>query len=396
MNIQKSKHKHRRGGFGFLFNHHIAVPIHLREYYTSCELMARGHEVVWFCPPHNRRYPFSREIPRVPIKLRQTMFGDIKFYPFYLAHHLLRNNIKYVWLSGWYERDPRYLFYIIFVLKLLGFRLIYDPMDPIYEYQIANMQLVTSRKQSRALLFINAVYHIADITLMVTEEMKTALVRKGAPAKKLHVARWGTDASLFTRKNSKTDWRKRLMLEDKFVIGWLGRMNRFKGIDQIILPLMRILPQYIKNVVFLIGGKGQCDDSFSEALARENLPMILLGEVPYEDAPSFTAALDVYIIPINTETEYGRSIRPIKMIDALAMGVPVIVSDSPATRNIGDVSGSVFYANPDPGSFLNAILCVHDNYSQIKKTAQSNIEHMGKYTHQEVSKEIVDLLDCEL
>lgn len=382
----------KKCGVGFLFNHELVKPIHLREYYTSMALLARGHKVVWFCTQTKKQYPFAHAIQRETIRVRQTMLGDIKFYPFYLAAQLRKHGIGHVWISGWYERDPRYVFYTLCLLRLLGFKVTYDPMDPIYEYLMASGRSVSPRQQRHTRWWANAAYNAANHTLVVTEEMREAMVRNGAPAKKLHVAWWGTDRSLFDRNRLSADWRREYQLENRFVIGWLGQMNRFKGIEEIILPLMRELRKHIDNVLFLIGGKGEQEHLFYEARQKEDLPMKMLGEVTYEQAPLFTAALDAYIVPTNTQTEYGQSIRPIKMFDAIALGVPVVITDSMAARNIDGLATSVLYAENSYQSFLDALLRLHKNYATIKQNALQNSRHVEPYTLQHISERIADLI----
>jgi teichuronic acid biosynthesis glycosyltransferase TuaH len=57
------------------------------------------------------------------------------------------------------------------------------------------------------------------------------------------------------------------------------------------------------------------------------------GPVPYHDVPKWLAGLDVALVPYRT-TELIRRSRPLKLLDYLAAGRPVVSTDMPAAREL--------------------------------------------------------------
>lgn len=389
----KDKKKQNRygkyGAIGFIFNSCIDVPLNLREYYLSLELIKRGHLVKWFCEEKEGHYEFPYNIPKSFIIPRRE--HRIRYYPQYLSNVFKKHGIKYVWISGWYERNALFLLYLVLILRIMGYRILYDPIDPIHEFSQADGQRLKLSNEVKNLICLNMVYALADATFLVTEELRSALIAKGAPEKKLHVAYWGTDRARFNELSACSDYRHKYDLDNRFVIGWLGHMNPFKGISEVIIPLIKKAPDFIDNVCFLIGGKGELRWQF-EQLVKEGYPLLLLDEVGYDDAPAFTASLDLYLVPINTETEFGRSIRPVKLFDAIAMGVPVVVTRTPATITIAHLSRGVNLVDTEFDSFLQAVLNIYQNYNIVKLLANEDKLNISSYTHESVSMIIADLI----
>lgn len=392
-----NNNKSKNSVFGFLFKDQIRVPINLREYYISCELIHRGYEVLWFCEQASGHYPFLFDVQKIFIESRNTSHTNKWLYPLHLVKVFKHFCVKFIWISGWYERNPLYIFYILCILKIFGLRVLYDPIDPIYEYEVANNNVkMTIWKKIKTLILVNAIYRLSDITLMVTEELKKAVVKKGAPENKIYVAMWGTDISRFNSQNCNNILRRSLNLDDKFIIGWLGTMSLFKGIEEILIPIIKTIPKYIPEAFFLIGGKGHLERVFTDLSDAGDVPFKLLGEISYDDAPAFTSSIDLYLVPTNTSTEIGKCICPVKIFDSLAMGKPVIATTSKATEFLHKEVDSVILIDFNFHNFFNAILKCYYDYSNLKEKCDKNKLKIIKYSHQSTSEKIAEIIEKNL
>jgi glycosyltransferase involved in cell wall biosynthesis len=87
--------------------------------------------------------------------------------------------------------------------------------------------------------------------------------------------------------------------------------------------------------------------------ARERLERAgcsLVGPVPFEEVPSWLAGFDIALVPYRL-TELVRRSRPLKLLDYLAAGCPVVSIDIPAARELHPhVKLAVSHAN-----FLDAV-----------------------------------------
>lgn len=71
----------------------------------------------------------------------------------------------------------------------------------------------------------------------------------------------------------------------------------------------------------------------SERTRLEDVGVCFTGPVSYEDLPAHLGALDVGIVPYLLTPLVLRS-RPLKMLEMLAAGVPVVTTDMPAAREL--------------------------------------------------------------
>ncbi len=112
----------------------------------------------------------------------------------------------------------------------------------------------------------------------------------------------------------------------KPVIGFFGAISPWLDLD--LLYEMAIRKQEW-SLVFI----GPCDTDVSRFIKLENVHFV--GKVPYEELPSYAVQFDVGIIPflINDLT---ISVNPLKLLEYLACGIPVVSTDLPEVRKFAD------------------------------------------------------------
>jgi len=150
------------------------------------------------------------------------------------------------------------------------------------------------------------------------------------PASKLHRLPPGVDTDRFHPGSGGDDLRRRLGIEDAFVIGTLTRLVPRKGVDLLIraLPYVR---RAVSDAVLLIAGDGPRREELQQ-LARdvgvENY-VVFAGGLPDEDLPAVYDAMDVFALPTHTR-KFGVDVEGLGIVflEAAASGVTVLVGDS--------------------------------------------------------------------
>lgn len=128
-------------------------------------------------------------------------------------------------------------------------------------------------------------------------------------------------------------------LAGSFLVGYIGRLLEMKGIDTVI----RALPLLDKRVKLIILGSGP-DRERLKLLAEELLlsdRIVFLSSVPSSEARAIMRNLDLLVLPSRTtkhwKEQYGRV-----LIEAMALGVPVIGSSSGAIPEVIGECGLIF------------------------------------------------------
>jgi teichuronic acid biosynthesis glycosyltransferase TuaH len=79
-----------------------------------------------------------------------------------------------------------------------------------------------------------------------------------------------------------------------------------------------------------------------------------VGAVPFEDLSRWLARMDVGLTPY-ADTPFNRASFPLKTLEYLAAGLPVVSSDLPASRRLRSETDQVLLAT-EPASFAGAVL----------------------------------------
>jgi glycosyltransferase involved in cell wall biosynthesis len=142
---------------------------------------------------------------------------------------------------------------------------------------------------------------------------------------KVHIVPNGIDLNLFNKsKISSTDleeFKKKFRVENKYVLLFVGRIEKRKRIDLLLFALKLIVNEFGDNIVLLVVGPDQGE--------KENL-LKLSRQLGLEKNVIFTGLLDVYdlfkayaiadiFVSLSAQEAFGLSI-----LEALAMEVPVV------------------------------------------------------------------------
>lgn len=191
----------------------------------------------------------------------------------------------------------------------------------------------------------------ADAVVALSRHQADSLVRRGIPAAKILIAPNGVDASLIEEPRAPERAKLRLGLEpSRPWIGTVSALVDYEGLDTLIDALPRLREQGFKPGCVIIGD-GVCRESLIQrarawglevARGREELradtELLIPGRVPPEAALDWYRALDVMTVP-RRDTPVTRAVTPIKGLQAMALGVPLIVSDLPALVEVGALDG---------------------------------------------------------
>lgn len=369
----------------------LRFPRNNREYFLSRELAARGWNVTWIRPTSEGDRQFELEWPVLRVA-DLDLRGHRFFYPIYLALRLWMAGIDVLWLSGWTIRNLQKLHWTVRFARAFDIRVVYDPIDPICEYEATRRDDDDPEPLRHCADRARRVYSACDLVTCVTPEIRDLLEEHGAPSDRLRVARWGTDAERFDPERIECDFKERLGLEpDTFLVGWLGTMTPFKGLEDIIVPLAEASGEVRSDIHYVVAGKGPLRPKLKEwAAGNSEVSISVLSEIPYDEAPNFTGSLDAYVVPTEPRTSYAESICPVKCYDSLAMGTPLITTRTPATRCLSEFSNLVALVEYDVKAFLREVMSV---YSSERTTSPAREAVEKKYSHQAVSVSIADAIE---
>lgn len=380
------------GAVAFMFFRDVRPPGQSREYYLTRELRKRGIPVTWALPQGATVFwpdCAGATIARIPTRSPSHSI-DMLAHPWRVAGVLARTGVTTVWLPGWGERYPMALLLLVLILTVRHMRVVYDPMDPILEYEGARHEPPSTYRPSlRDRILLTLSYWLCARVVVPTSHLCEAM-RDHLPLRgNLVTAWWGSDAALFnaTRRAPTAPHQP-----NTFTVGWLGTMNQYTGITEVMLPLNDMLQHRIPGIRLVIAGKGPLAEQVNQRASLNGQNISFRGELPYDQAPAFVASLDLLVVPTRPDVWLGDHIWPIKLFDALLMGVPVLTTRTRATEHLARELPALQTCDWSPQAFADAIVHIYQLYPQVLASAAASMPEAGKHSHQQVSIHLAKML----
>jgi len=113
----------------------------------------------------------------------------------------------------------------------------------------------------------------------------------------------------------------------KPIVGFFGQLASYVDIDLIV----RCANAYPK-VSFVIIGRPMVDVSGLSQAPN----IVYVGEVPYEVLPRYARVFDVGLNP-RIVNELTKAMNPMKVMEYLSLGIPIVSTESPEVRKFGDL-----------------------------------------------------------
>lgn len=270
-------------------------------------------------------------------------------------------NVINSWRKVFMDEKPEYViaasnylnaFPVLLAAKSLGI--------PFY-YEVRGLWEVTKISKdieySRSLWYLferyfeTKVCQLADGVFTLTTAMKQELTERGVEESNIYLTPNCADVSIFKNSEKDKELMKQLNIsEDDVVIGYVGTIQMYEGLDDLIRACALFEDKNINFKLLIIGGvsvadNDKCDEHLQELAKELGLTdkLIMTGRVPVKDVSRYYSLMDI--------TPFGRKnlpvcdlVSPIKPLEAMAMKKTVIVPTLRALTEIvqDDVTGLHF------------------------------------------------------
>lgn len=186
----------------------------------------------------------------------------------------------------------------------------------------------------------------ADKVIALSKVSQADLASRGVPESKIKVVPNALEVDQLKVHSDKTRARVRLGVGEQFLIGAITSVVDYEGLD-IAIAAMKEIPDATLIVVGDGAALPRLENLVDELDLKERV--IFTGKQPVSDIHFWYAALDVLVVP-RRDVEVCRKVTPLKPLQAMAHGVPVIGSDLPALNEI--TGGLMIKVEPDNPSAL--------------------------------------------
>jgi glycosyltransferase involved in cell wall biosynthesis len=171
----------------------------------------------------------------------------------------------------------------------------------------------------------------------------------------------------------------------------LGRLVHKKGFHLLLDAFSKLPARQDFRYELIIGGSGAEKKSLTTQIQTLGLEdkVNLVGWV--DDVPSFLKDGDLFVLP-SLDEPFG-----IAILEAMAMGIPIVSSKSQGPREILDEDCAWMFENGDPESLLEVLTRASSNYQERLKRSNNALQRFRQsYSKKAVLGEFIALYDSLL
>ncbi len=190
----------------------------------------------------------------------------------------------------------------------------YEQFEPLWFRRMARAM------ERRAVL-------LADLVVAVSSPLEREIGNLTPQARTMTIPN-GTDPARFDPgRHDGASVRARIPGSSRFVVGWVGILREWHGLE-LLIEALRQLPQ----ASLLIVGDGPSRQRIEQGLEDAGLSArtLMTGRIGHADMPECIAAMDVAVVA----DERTRIASPMKLIEYMSMGKAVV---APRLDNIADI-----------------------------------------------------------
>lgn len=220
----------------------------------------------------------------------------------------------------------------------------------------------------------NIILSSSNALVTLSKRSKEDLKKRGIAEEKIFVVPNGVEKS-YIDNYKKISPKQNLGIpgiENKIKIGFIGFLKPIEDVTCLIEAVHILRKQGIKNLIILIVGTGPMLpllEEYVKSLKLENI-IKFLGTINNRDIKNYYRMLDIFVAP-RIRNKMSETISPLKIIEAMAMELPVIGSDVGGIKELIEHENNGFlHKAEDPHSLAGEIERLIDNRTLAKEVAK--------------------------
>ena len=283
---------------------------------------------------------------------------------------------------------PDFEVFATIVPRLLGTRVILDIHDIVPEFYASKFKVNERSYVFRLLILIEKLSCAYCHKVIISNHLwRDRLVQRSVPSGKCFAIINYPDTSIFrpvARQPKDTN---------EFLMCYPGTLNRHQGLD-VAIRAVALLRDKLPGLKFLIIGDGPDREKLKEMVKNERLEdrVTIKGFVTLETVADIMSTVDLGVVPKRKDS-FGNEAFSTKIMEFMAMGVPVVVSNTRIDQYYFSDKLVQFFESDDPRDLADQIATLAANPDKRHSLAVSATEFITQNNWKVKSNEYLVLID---
>jgi glycosyltransferase involved in cell wall biosynthesis len=246
---------------------------------------------------------------------------------------------------------PDFQVFAALVPRLAGAKVILDIHDIVPEFYASKFNVPERSLVFRMLLLVERLSIAFSHHVIIANHLwYEKLVRRSVKPEKCTAMINYPDLSIFYRRSAQSDYAGR------FVLCYPGTLNWHQGLD-VAVRAMAIVRQQVPNALLLIIGDGPERKKLGQLIHDGDLEDVvtLCGLVSIERVAEIMASVDLGVVPKRSDS-FGNEAFSTKIMEFMAMGVPVLASETRVDQYYFSDGLVCFFKSSDPEDMASKIV----------------------------------------
>lgn len=229
---------------------------------------------------------------------------------------------------------------------------------------------------------------LADSVSCASKELRNLTSKFGVAQEFIFDTPVGADLERF-KPGLDGGWVKAKYGVKSNLVLYLGQLHGAQYVD-LFIKAANVVLQHERNVKFMIVGEGSLELQLRELVYEWGLEeqILFTGAVNHDDIPYYISAADICVAPFR-DTDVTRCKSPLKIVEYLASGKPIVASLVGETRSM--VGGAGVLVHPGDSRLLaeGILKLLKDEELRVRLSKFARIRAERKYNWEYTSKSLL-------
>jgi glycosyltransferase involved in cell wall biosynthesis len=215
------------------------------------------------------------------------------------------------------------------------------------------------------------IWRRADLLIAVSQAFYSHFDEARVAQEKVRILPNAVDTSLFRIEGGDDSLRRRMNLDGRFVVGFVGSFKAWHGVEFLFKAFVRLRGEDPSYHLLLVGD-GPMRAALEDETRRLGLQgaVTFVGSVLHEDVPRYLAVMDVAVAPYPPLGDFYYS--PLKLYEYMAAGRAIVASKiGQVGEAVADSRTGLLYKPNDVEELLHCLRRLR-NDEQLKRDLGNN------------------------